>query len=138
MASAPPAHAYRIPLHIAPSDIDELGHVNNVVYLRWVQGASAAHWSVLADEQVRKDNVWVVLRHEIDYAAPALPGDELHALTWVGETEGVRSVRYVNIYNGKDKLLAAARTTWCLLDARSGRPKRVEGILLSQLTDPGS
>jgi acyl-CoA thioester hydrolase len=136
MASAPPTHAYRVPLHIAPSDIDELGHVNNVVYLRWVQEASAAHWSVLADEQVRKDNVWVVLRHEIDYAAPALPGDELHAFTWVGETEGVRSVRHVNIYNDKDKLLAAARTTWCLLDARSGRPKRVEGIVLSQLTDP--
>jgi acyl-CoA thioester hydrolase len=132
----PPQKAFRLPLAIIPSDIDDLGHVNNVVYLRWVQEASAAHWAVLADEQIRRDNVWVVLRHEIDYTAPAVPGDDPYALTWVGETEGVRSVRFVNIYNSRNKMLAAARTTWCLLDAKTGRPKRVDGLILDQLKDP--
>jgi acyl-CoA thioester hydrolase len=122
----PPTYLH--PLIILPGDIDELGHVNNVVYLRWVQEASAAHWSTLADEQVRRENLWVVLRHEIDYSQAAIPGDELHAETWVGETEGVRSVRHVNILNRSGKLLASAKTTWCLIDAKTGRPKRVDGI----------
>jgi acyl-CoA thioester hydrolase len=129
---------FKHPLHILPEDIDALGHVNNVVYLRWVQEVSAAHWAVLSSEEIRNDHAWVVARHEIDYKASAFPGDELHAETWVGETEGVRSVRYVNIYNGKGKLLASARTTWCLLDAKSGRPKRVDGIVLQQLTQKGT
>jgi acyl-CoA thioester hydrolase len=118
---------FQHPLAILPSDIDELGHVNNVVYLRWVQEASAAHWSVLSTVEIRKVYAWVVARHEIDYKASALPGDELHAETWVGETEGVRSVRYVNIVNKVGKILAAARTTWVLIDAVSGRPRKIEG-----------
>lgn len=118
---------FQHPLTIQPSDIDELGHVNNVVYLRWVQEASAAHWAVLSTEAIRKTYAWVVARHEIDYKASALPGDELHAETWVGETEGVRSVRYVNIVNKAGKILAAARTTWVLIDAMSGRPRKIEG-----------
>lgn len=116
-----------------PEDIDELGHVNNVVYLRWVQDASAAHWQVLSTEEIRKTFAWVVSRHEIDYKASALPGDELHAETWVGETEGVRSVRYVNIVNSSGKVLAAARTTWVLIDAVSGRPRRIEGEISDML-----
>jgi len=127
-----PQH-FRHPLHILPSDIDELGHVNNVVYLRWVQDVSAAHWAVLSTEELRKVFAWVVARHEIDYKASALPGDELHAETWVGETEGVRSVRYVNILNQTGKLLAAARTTWVLIDAGSGRPSKIVGTILAVL-----
>jgi acyl-CoA thioester hydrolase len=124
---------FQHPLNIHSSDIDDLGHVNNVVYLRWVQEVSAAHWALLSTEEIRKTYAWVVARHEIDYKAAALPGDELHAETWVGETEGVRSVRYVNILNKAGKLLAAARTTWVLIDAISGRPKKIEGVILSIL-----
>ncbi len=117
------------PLSILASDIDELGHVNNVVYLRWVQEASAAHWNQLSHESVRKAYAWVVSRHEVDYKASALPGDELHAETWVGETEGVRSVRYVNILNKAGKILASARTTWVLIDAATGRPSRIDATM---------
>jgi acyl-CoA thioester hydrolase len=116
-----------------PSDIDDLGHVNNVVYVRWIQDVSAAHWEVLSTEEIRKTFAWVVSRHEIDYKAPALPGDELYAETWVGETEGVRSVRYVNIFNQSGKLLAAARTTWVLIDAASGKPRKIDPLILTVL-----
>ena len=124
---------FQHPLTILPSDIDDLGHVNNVVYLRWVQETSAAHWAVLSTEGIRQAYAWVVARHEIDYKASALPGDDLHAETWVGETEGVRSVRYVNILNKTGRVLAAARTTWVLIDAVTGRPKKIEGDILGIL-----
>lgn len=122
-----PENAFRVDLRIGDGDIDNLGHVNNVVYLRWVQEAAEAHWMTLADEEQRKAMVWVVLRHEIDYHRAAVPGDAPHAMTWVGETAGVRSVRHVSICDLSGRLLASARTTWCLLDAKDMRPKRIAG-----------
>ncbi len=133
----PPTNAFRHLLEILPTDIDELGHVNNVVYLRWVQEASARHWEELADEETRKNFAWVVLRHEIDYNYPADQNDSIHVLTWVGQTEGVRSQRHVNIYNASNRLLASACTTWCMIDAHSGKPRKIEDKVLKMLLNSG-
>jgi acyl-CoA thioester hydrolase len=117
---------------VAASDIDELDHVNNIVYLRWVQEAASAHWAQLSNDAVNKKYVWVVMRHEIDYLLPALPGDELVAHTWVGKNEGAKSERHTQLYNAvSGRKLAEAITTWCLLDANSKRPKRIEADILS-------
>jgi acyl-CoA thioester hydrolase len=71
-----------------------------------------------------------VLRHEIDYARPALLHDVLVAKTWVGLSEGVRSERHVEFHHlDTGALIAKAKTTWCLLDATSMRPKRVEEVV---------
>src|SRR5439155_1120943 len=69
---------------VEPGDIDDLGHVNNVVYLRWVQDVAAAHWEATIAPEERVDVAWVVLRHEIDYQHPAVLGDQVVARTWVG------------------------------------------------------
>ena len=68
---------YELPIEILPEHIDQLGHVNNVVYLRWVQDAAIAHWSAAAPENEQEKLLWVVTRHEIDYKRPALPGDKI-------------------------------------------------------------
>ena len=68
---------YELVVQVAASDIDEQGHVNNTVHLRWVQDAATAHWRAIASEEAQAAIGWVVLRHEIDYKAPALPGDEV-------------------------------------------------------------
>ncbi|MBK7650536.1 MAG: acyl-CoA thioesterase [Flammeovirgaceae bacterium] len=116
------------------SDIDELGHVNNVVYLGWAQEVAAAHWNVLATPEIKKLNVWVVLRHEIDYLGAAFENDQLVANTWVGETTGPRSIRYVEITNPKTgKTLVKAKTTWCMLDSQSMRPKRIDESIIKIL-----
>ena len=116
------------PVSIVDADIDELGHVNNIVYLRWVQEAATAHWAELAPEEAREAIAWVVLRHEIDYKRPALRDDKIVARTWVGEASGLSFVRHTEIVRAGDtKLLAQARTTWCPIDARTGRPRRVAG-----------
>ena len=49
------------------ADIDALGHVNNTVYLRWVQDVATAHWRAIARPQDVGRYIWVVTRHEIDY-----------------------------------------------------------------------
>jgi acyl-CoA thioester hydrolase len=116
------------------SDIDELGHVNNVVYLGWAQEVAAAHWDVLATPEIKQLNVWVVLRHEIDYLGAAFENDQLVANTWVGETTGPRSIRYVEITNPKTgKTLVKAKTTWCMLDSQSMRPKRIDKSIIKIL-----
>lgn len=106
--------------------LDELKHVNNVVYLQWVQDAAAAHWSTRANDEIKHKYHWVVLRHEIDYKTPGLLADELIARTWVYDYQGVKSTRIVQIIRIKDKkLLAAARSTWCLISSVTGRPTRI-------------
>src|SRR5690349_3211804 len=69
---------------VTQADIDDLGHVNNVVYVRWVQDVAAAHWAAATTAAERASVGWVVLRHEIDYKHPARAGDEVVACTWVG------------------------------------------------------
>jgi acyl-CoA thioester hydrolase len=125
-------------VRVVPADIDALGHVNNVVYLRWVQDVAAAHWRALAPAEEQAVMVWVVSRHEIDYKHAAGPGDEVAVRTWVGEAEGLRFERHTEVLRRSDgKLLARARTVWCPIDAKSGRPRRVSAEVRSLFSTPG-
>lgn len=107
------------------ADIDENGHVNNVVYLRWVQEMATAHWRALAPAEEQPNWAWIVLRHEVDYRRALLPGETATARTWVADAaDGPRYDRYVRIDGPDGAMCAQALTTWCLVDAR-GRPRRV-------------
>jgi acyl-CoA thioester hydrolase len=119
---------------VRPEDIDGLGHVNNVVYLRWMQEAAAAHWSTRASPELQTQVIWVVTRHEIDYKAPAFVGEQLVARTWVGEPAGATWERFIEIRRaGDDKLLARGRSVYAALDPATGRPRRVEANLRAPL-----
>jgi len=121
---------YEHPLAVLAEDIDGLGHVNNIVYLRWVQDAATAHWNHSATREQKAEYVWVVVRHEIDYLKPAMPGDVLVARTHVGELSGARFDRHVEIWRPTDNtMLARARSVWVAIDARTGRPRRVSETL---------
>lgn len=112
---------------VQPDDIDALGHVNNVVYLRWVQEVAAAHWFAAAPAPARDALAWVVTRHEIDYRHPAVEGDPVVARTWVADWSGVTSDRRVELRHGtSDRVLAQARTVWCAVDRTTGRPRRFD------------
>ena len=117
---------FELPLSVQPEDIDTMGHVNNIVYLRWVQEAAAAHWNAAATEEQKTGYAWVVVRHEIDYLRPALLGDQLAARTHVGVASGAKFDRHVEIWRITDEtILARARSVWVAIDPRSGRPRRV-------------
>jgi acyl-CoA thioester hydrolase len=128
---------YEHAITVTPADIDALGHVNNVVYLRWVQEAAEAHWKHLAPPAIREPLLWVVLRHEIDYRKPAFLNDHLTARTWIGKHSGATSERFVTIVSG-ERVLAEARTMWCMLDAKSMRPMRISGEILQYLPENGA
>lgn len=125
---------FSIAIKVQNGDIDELGHVNNVVYMQWVQDVAAAHWNSLASVEIRQRYSWVVIRHEIDYIGSGFEGDHLKATTWVGESRGARSERHVEITNqANGKLLVKAKTTWCLLDDITMKPKRVDEEMIAML-----
>lgn len=127
-------HKFSLAIKVQEKDIDELGHVNNVVYLRWVQYVATAHWNAAAPDSLKEIYTWVVIRHEIDYYAPAFLGNDLIAYTWVGEHHGAKFDRFVKLcLASNQKILAEAKTTWCLLDAKTRRPRRVEQDVLSIL-----
>jgi acyl-CoA thioester hydrolase len=112
---------------VQDTDIDQLGHVNNVVYLKWVQDAAVAHWRAAATREQQAALAWVVIRHEIDYASAARPGDDIVAETWVGVASRRTFERHTEIRRQMDgKLLARARTLWCPIEVATGRPARVD------------
>jgi acyl-CoA thioester hydrolase len=120
-----PEH-FDLALTVLPGDIDELGHVNNVIYLHWVQDAAIAHWSAAATAEQQAEVAWVALRHEIDYKHPAMPGDAIIARTWVGTAEANKFERHTEILRAADhKVLARARTVWCPINRATGRLTRV-------------
>ena len=125
MPPPPDRTPFSLSLTARPEDIDELGHVNNTVYLRWVQEVAVAHWQAVAPAADIARLVWVVTRHEIDYRRPTLVGETLVATTWVGHPKGARFDRFVEISGSDGSLRCAAHTDWALLDAETRRLLRV-------------
>jgi acyl-CoA thioester hydrolase len=118
---------FELPIAVRPEDIDELGHVNNVVYLRWVQELAVAHWTAAATAEQQATLAWVAVRHEIDYKRPAMPGDVLVGRTWVGEADARTFERHSEIVRVADgRLLAKARTLWCPIARATGKPTAVD------------
>ena len=117
---------------VIANDIDHHNHVNNIRYLEWIQLLATAHWKSVSTEIQRKENVWVVIRHEIDYMGPAFEGDQLQLKTYVSKCEGATSIREVEIINTRTgKLLVKSKTKWCMTDPKTKRPKRIPKNLLS-------
>ena len=109
---------FTLTIRVAVDDIERQGHVNNVAFLRYVQEAAVAHWASVAPVELRQAYTWVVRRHEIEYFRPGLPDKELILQTWERFTEIHRQ--------GEERPLFTARTVWVLLDAATGRPRRVD------------
>jgi len=142
---------FEMNVSVQSADIDEQNHVNNAVYLRWVQDVATAHWRALASADAQSAIGWVVVRHEIDYKTPANLGDEIVLRTWVGQASRLKFERFTEVrrkidnraggsrarWGGKpargdepggesiNVLLAQARTLWVPIDVRTGKPTRV-------------
>jgi acyl-CoA thioester hydrolase len=117
---------FEISIAVQAADIDRQNHVNNTVYVRWIQEVATAHWNARAPIPARDDIGWVVLRHEIDYKSAAGLGDEIVLRTWVGKATRVTFERFVEVLRKSDRrLLAQARTLWVPINPRTGKPIRV-------------
>ncbi len=132
----PAAPKYTLALRVPDADIDRQGHVNNVAFVRYIQDVAVAHWGAIAPDAVRAAFTWVVRRHELEYLRPAFPGEELLLRTWVGEPSGATWERFTEVLRaGEDRPLVTARTVWVLLDAASGRPRRVDPALVARFAE---
>jgi acyl-CoA thioester hydrolase len=124
---------------ILPEDIDFFDHVNNVVYLRWVQEVSMAHWFAAATEAQKAAIGWVVMRHEIDYLGSAHLEDEIAGRTWVGTAKKHIFERFVEVVRVRDnQVLARARSLWCPVDMRTRRLTRVGADVYERFSIPSS
>ena len=117
---------FELALTAGPEHIDELGHVNNAVWVQWIQQVAVAHWDSVADAAHEDAYFWVVVRHEIDYVRAAVEGDRIVARTWVGDApHGARFDRLMEFAGPDGKLCVRARTQWAIIDKALGRPIRV-------------
>ena len=118
--------AFELTLTAGAEHIDELGHVNNAVWVQRVQQVAVAHWESVADPAHKAAHYWVVVRHEIDYLRAAHEGDRITARTWVGDApQGARFDRFVEFTGTDGKTCVRCKTQWAIIDKALGRPIRV-------------
>ena len=123
-------HGFSQLITAQPSDIDELGHVNNAVWVRWIQDLATAHWNAIAPQSAIDQYIWVVTRHEIDYRGNVGVGET--GRTCISEPpKGARFWRNVSFTGPDDKIKVTAKTNWAIIDRPKGRAVRVP----SQLSD---
>jgi acyl-CoA thioester hydrolase len=128
---------FRLTIEPEAGDIDELGHVNNAVYVRWLQDIATTHWRAVAPVADQDRFIWVASRHEIDYRRPCHLGERLAAETWGENPRGARFDRCTRILGPDGTIRVEARTTWVLMDRALMRPARVPKAMAALFLWPG-
>ena len=116
----------------AAEHIDVMGHVNNAVWVQWVQDLATAHWDAVADPAHAAEFVWLVIRHEIDYRGNIAEGESVTGETWIpGDARGAKSTRRVDFRDAGGKIIVSANTTWAMLHRETGRLARVRPEIIA-------
>jgi acyl-CoA thioester hydrolase len=113
---------------IPDSALDANGHVNNVMYLQWMQEIAQKHYDFIGGTSLTlaMGATWVVREHRIEYYIPAFVGEVIEVQTWVENIRRVRSLRkYRFVRISDEKLLVSGETDWVFIDAASGQPRRI-------------
>ena len=122
---------FRHPIAIEPADIDQMGHVNNAVYLKWVQDAVVDYWRSVAPADAVASHLWVALKHEITYLKPTFLQDNVVAEVIAERVEGARAFFHTVLRRGEE-VLSEIQSTWCCLDAVTHRPARLAREVVSR------
>jgi len=112
---------------VGDEDIDDLGHVNNIAYVRWIQDVAVAHSAAVGlgfDKYLAMGGVFVIRRHEIDYLRPLVRGDHVEVRTWIATVHAAKCARATEIRKDGQAVVRAL-TTWGFIDAATGRPTRI-------------
>ena len=125
---------YHHPIGIVPADIDHMGHVNNSVYLKWVQEAVIRYWEKFAPPDAVAKHLWVAVSHEIRYRRPAFLDDIVVADVMAERINGAKAFFTTIIKRGED-VVAEVQSSWCCLDAVSQRPARLARDIAARFLD---
>ena len=126
--------AFHYPIGIRPADIDHMGHVNNSVYLKWVQDAVVRFWETVAPPDAVAKHLWVALQHRITYRRPAFLDDPVVADVVAESVAGARAM-FTTVIKRGEEVLAEVNSTWCCLDAASRRPARLARDIVARFLD---
>jgi acyl-CoA thioester hydrolase len=118
------AVAFHHPIGILPADIDHMGHVNNSVYLKWVQDAVVRYWESLAPPEAVARHLWVALSHEIKYRRPTFLDDVVVADVIANKVQGAKAL-FTTVIKRGEEVVAEVTSSWCCLDAVTRRPARL-------------
>ena len=130
MASA----TFHFPIGVRPDDIDHMGHVNNSVYLSWVQDAVVKFWETVAPADAVGRHLWVALQHQITYRRPAFLEDNVVADVVAEGVAGARAM-FTTVIKRGEEVLAEVQSTWCCLDAATRRPARLARDIVARFVD---
>lgn len=126
--------AFHHQIGIRPDDIDFMGHVNNSIYLKWVQDAVVDYWTKIAPPDAVAKHLWVALKHEISYRRPAFLDDKVVADVIAERVQGARAIFTTVIKRGED-VIAEVKSTWCCLDSATQRPVRLAKDIVKRFVD---
>ncbi len=142
MSADLPAHQvgrFSLEFTALPQHIDELGHVNNAVWVEWLQELSTSHWTACARPQDKDAYFWVVIRHEIDYRGNIELGESVTGTTYIPEgPRGAKSVRLAWFTDRAGKTIVSAQTTWAMLERTSGKLARVRPEIIAPFLAPSA
>jgi acyl-CoA thioester hydrolase len=119
---------YTYEFTVSEQAVDENGHVNNVMYVQWMQDAAVRHYEAMGGRQITIDigATWVVRSHKVEYLRPAFAGERLKVETWVANMRRVRSLRRYRFLRAADEqVLVRGETDWVFVDVNSGAPRAV-------------
>jgi len=124
---------YKKTIIVLPKHLDDINHVNNVVYVQWMQDIAGEHWNSVASDKLKQDLLWMIKRHEIDYFNQAFLGDELVMETWTGDFTNVTWKRHYEIIRRTDdKKIISASSIWIPFDRKTQRPRRVDEEMVNR------
>ncbi|CAN5803538.1 acyl-CoA thioesterase [soil metagenome] len=119
-------------IKVEPQHLDDVNHVNNVIYVQWMQDIASQHWEAFASDKLKQEILWMIKRHEIDYFNQAFLHDELLMTTWTGEFTNITWKRHYEIVRPADnKKIISAASVWITLDRKTQRPRRIDDELIS-------
>jgi acyl-CoA thioester hydrolase len=128
---------FRYPVAIEPGDIDHMGHVNNAVYLQWVQDAVIDYWRSVAPPEAVAGHLWVALKHEITYLKPTFLQDVVVAEVIAERVQGARAF-FTTVLKRGEEVLSEIQSSWCCLDAVTQRPARLARDVVSRFLPPNA
>lgn len=119
-------------IKVIPEHLDDVQHVNNVIYVQWMQDIASMHWNAFASEELKTEVLWMIRRHEIDYYNQAFLNDELQMTTWTGDYTNVTWKRHYEIIRPSDnKKIITAASIWIPLDRNTQRPRKIDEALVN-------
>lgn len=124
---------YRYEIQVAAEMLDGNQHVNNVVYVQWMQDAAVRHSKESGCTRATKEigAAWVARSHWIKYLRPAVLNDRIAVFTWVVNFRKALSLRKYKFVRISDQVvLAEGETNWVFVDGKTGRPRAIPESIL--------